>query len=162
DIFIAADLDWMDYLAERHLIKANTRTNLLGNELVLIAPMSKPIALKIAPGFPLSATLGRERLAIANPHSVPARKYAPHSLTSLGVWGSVSGKLAPAEKVRGALLLVSRGESPLGIVYRSDAIAEPGVTIVDRFPDSTHMPITYPVAVTSTGKPDAAKILAFL
>jgi len=162
DIFLSADLDWMDYLAERRLIRAESRVNLLGNRLVLVAPKSKPVTLKIAPGFGLAAALGRDRLALANPDVTPAGKYARAALTSLGVWDSVATKLAPAENVRGALVLVSRGEAPLGIVYRTDANADPGVVIVDTFPETSHPPIVYPIAITSNASPSAVKVLEFL
>ena len=162
DIFLSADLEWMDYVAERRLIQAGSRVNLLGNQLVLIATASRPVTLKIAPGFPLAATLGRDRLAMANPDVAPAGKYGRAALTTLGVWDSVAGKVASTETVRGALLLVARGEAPLGIVYRTDAIVEPRVVVVDRFPESTHPPIVYPVATTSVAKPAAGKILEFL
>src|SRR5438046_6876874 len=113
DIFISADLDWMDYLAKKNLIKAETRANLLGNQLVLIAPSNSTTKLGIAPSFPLAQALGNGRLAIADPNAVPAGKYGKASLQALGVWSSVAGKLAPTENVRAALLLVSRGEAPL-------------------------------------------------
>ncbi len=161
-LFISADLDWMNYLAERHLIKVDTRVNLLGNTLVLIAPASAPVHLLIAPGFALAAALGSGRLAIADPGAVPAGKYARAALTSLGVWDSVAGRLAPAENVRAALLFVSRGEAPLGIVYRTDAVADRGVSIVGAFPPASHPPIVYPAAVTMTGSADAVRVLAFL
>jgi cytochrome c peroxidase len=162
ELFISADLDWMDYLAERKLIQPASRVNLLGNQLVLIAPKSKPAALEIAPKFRLAAALGRERLALANPDVVPAGKYAKAALTSLGVWDTVAARIAPTENVRAALLLVSRGEAPLGIVYRTDAHADPGVVVVDTFPETTHPPIVYPAALTSTASASAQKILDFL
>ena len=162
DVFISADLEWMDYLAERRLIQPESRSNLLGNQLVLIAPASAPGTLKIAPGFPLATALGRERLAVADPTAVPAGKYAKAALTKLGVWESVSTRLAPAENVRAALLLVARGESPLGIVYRTDALAEPRVKIVDTFPESAHPAITYPMALTPGATPAAARFIEFL
>jgi molybdate transport system substrate-binding protein len=162
ELFISADIDWMDYLADRRLIRTDSRFNLVGNRLVLIAPKSKPVALKIGPGFGLAAALGRDRLALADPAAVPAGKYARAALTNLGVWDAVAGKIAAAENVRAALLLVSRGEAPLGIVYRSDAIADAGVLIVDTFPESTHPVIVYPAALSSTASADAAKVLAFL
>jgi molybdate transport system substrate-binding protein len=164
DLFISADLDWMDQLAARHLIRDGTRVNLLGNSLVLIAPSGHAPKLTIAPGFALAAALGSSRLAVADPAGVPAGKYAQAALTSLGVWASVEKKLAPAEDVRAALRLVARGEAPLGIVYRTDAIADPSVTIVDTFPASTHLPIVYPIAITASA-PEAdaaAKVLAYL
>jgi molybdate transport system substrate-binding protein len=162
DLFISADLDWMDYLAGRKLIRTDTRIDLAGNALVLIASRAAPVTLKIAPGFPIAATLGQNRLAIADPASVPAGKYAQAALTNLGVWNAVSTRIAAAENVRAALLLVSRGEAPLGIVYSTDATADPGVTIVDTFPESTHKPILYPAALTATAQPAAAKVLDFL
>src|SRR5271166_4633998 len=121
DIFISADLDWMDYLAKRNLIKLETRANLLGNRLVLIAPVDSIAKLSIAPNFPLAQALGNGRLAIADPNGVPAGRYGKAALETLGVWSSVADKLAPAENVRATLALVSRGEAPLGIVYQTDA-----------------------------------------
>ena len=149
DIFISADLDWMDYLAKRNLIKPETRTNLLGNRLVLIAPVASAGRLDIAPNFPLARALGKGRLAIADPSGVPAGRYAKAALESLGVWSSVANKLAPAENVRATLALVSRGEAPVGIVYQTDAVADKGVKIVGTFPDNTHPPIIYPIAVVA-------------
>jgi molybdate transport system substrate-binding protein len=162
EIFISADLDWMDYVETRNLIKKDSRVNFVGNTLVLIAPARQPVSLKIAPGFPLASRLGSSRLAVADPASVPAGKYAKAALTALGVWDSVSSKLAPAENVRAALVLVERGESPLGIVYRTDAVADSGVIVVDTFPASTHPPIVYPVALTSTATPNASRVLEYL
>ena len=170
DLFISADLDWMDYLAGKQLIRADSRVNLLGNRLVLIAPTAQPVTepeirrlnLKIAPGFALAAVLGRDRLALADPAVVPAGKYARAALTSLGVWDAVAGKIAAAENVRAALLLVSRREAPLGIVYHTDAFVDSGVRIVDTFPASSHPPIVYPAALTSVSSPAAVKVLDFL
>lgn len=162
EIFVSADLDWMDYVETRNLIKKETRTNLVGNTLVLIAPARQPVSLKIAPGFPLAARLGSSRLAVADPVAVPAGKYAKAALTALGVWDAVSPKLAPAENVRAALVLVERGEAPLGIVYRTDAVADAGVTVVDTFPATTHPPILYPIALTSIATPNAIRILDYL
>jgi molybdate transport system substrate-binding protein len=162
DLFISADLDWMDYVAERRLIRRETRVNLVGNDLVLIAPAGRVPALKIVAGFPLGAALGRERLALADPAAVPAGKYAQAALTSLGVWSQVAPKVAAAENVRAALVLVSRGEAPLGIVYRTDALADRSVVIVDVFPSQTHPRIVYPAAVTVSGSTDAVRVLAIL
>jgi molybdate transport system substrate-binding protein len=162
DLFISADLDWMDYVAARHRIQPATRVDLLGNDLVLVAPAARPVSLRIAPGFPIAEALGANRLAIADPDSVPAGKYGRAALTALGVWDRVSGKLAPAENVRAALLLVSRGEAPLGIVYRTDALADAGVRIVDVFPDWTHPAVVYPAALTTGAAPNAARVLTFL
>jgi molybdate transport system substrate-binding protein len=163
DIFISADLDWMDYLAERKLIKPETRKNLVGNALVLIAPASSTIKLTIAPNFPLAQTLGNERLAMADPRAVPAGKHGQAALEKLGVWSSVAGKVAAAENVRATLLLVARGEAPLGIVYATDAFADKSVKIIGEFPPDTHPPIIYPVAaVAGSSNPAVASYLDFL
>lgn len=161
DIFISADLDWMDYLAKAKLIKDDTRSNMLGNRLVLIAPKSSSTDIKIGKDFALAAALGDGRLAVADVKAVPAGKYAAAALKKLGVWSAVEPKLAQAENVRAALALVAQGEAPLGVVYETDAPAEPKVKIVDYFPDDTHPPIIYPIAVTSTAK-NADAALAFI
>jgi molybdate transport system substrate-binding protein len=163
DVFISADLDWMDYLAGKNLIKPATRSNILGNKLVLVAPTSSTITLTIAPNFPLAKELGDGHLAMADPASVPAGKYGKAALEKLGVWDSVSAKVASAENVRAALLLVERAEAPLGIVYQTDAVADKGVKIVAAFPADTHPAIIYPIAVTAGSKnPDADSYLAFV
>lgn len=159
DMFISADLDWMDYLGERKLLLAGTRVDLLRNTLVLIAPSSSTSKLTIAPNFGLAAALGTEKLAMANPDSVPAGKYGKRALMSLGVWNGVEKQVARADNVRAALALVSRGEAPYGIVYRTDALADKGVRIVDRFPDATHPAIVYPVALVATSRSTAARRL---
>ena len=163
DIFISADLDWMDYVAEHKLIKPETRFNLLGNKLVLIAPADSRINLTVGPNFPLAQALRNDRLAMADPSAVPAGKYGKAALEALGVWSSVAGKIAPAQDVRATLLLVSRGEAPLGIVYQTDAAADKGVKIVGAFPESTHPPIIYPIAVTTASThPGVAAYVGFL
>jgi len=163
DVFMSADLDWMDYLAQRRLIKPETRYNLLGNRLVLISPAGAQRDVTIAPGFPLANLLGGGRLAMADPDSVPAGKYAKAALEHLGVWASVQTRIARAENVRAALALVSRGEAPLGIVYRTDATADPKVKVVGFFPEDTHPPITYPIAaVAASTAPTTAAYLEFL
>ncbi|MGQ0674101.1 MAG: molybdate ABC transporter substrate-binding protein [Hyphomicrobium sp.] len=157
DIFIAADRDWMDYLAKADLIRTDTRADLLSNRLVLIAPASNTLSLEIKNGFALAAALGDGRLAVADVSAVPAGRYAKAALESLGVWTTVADRTAPAENVRVALMFVARGEAPLGIVYATDARAEPKVRVVGVFPESSHPPIVYPIAVTATAKnPDAA------
>jgi len=162
-MFISADLDWMDYLAQRGLIKPETRSNLLGNRIVLIAPKDKAQTIEIKPGFDLAKVLGDGRLAMANVDSVPAGKYGKAALEKLGVWAGVSGKIAQAENVRAALLLVSRGEAPAGIVYQTDAAADPNVKIIGTFPEDTHPPIIYPIALTANAThPDAAALLAYI
>jgi molybdate transport system substrate-binding protein len=163
DIFISADLDWMDYVEQRKLIKPETRKNLLGNHLVLVAPAASDIKVEIKPNFPLAALLKDGRLAIADPAAVPAGKYGKAALEKLGVWSSVADRLAPAENVRSALVFVSRQEAPLGIVYETDAAADKGVKVVAVFPEETHPPVVYPIALTAGSKnPEAAKFLAFL
>lgn len=159
DIFISADLDWMDYIDQKRLVAPNTRFELLRNTLVLIAPVSSVSALKIGPNFGLAAALGNEKLAMANPDSVPAGKYGKSALEKLGVWPSVEKQVARAENVRAALALVSRGEAPFGIVYRTDALADKGVRIVDTFPPDSHPPIIYPAALLVTSKSAAARPL---
>lgn len=159
DLFIAADTEWMDYAAQRGLVNRATRSDLLGNALVLVAPAASMVDLAIAPGFALAAALGNGRLALANPDSVPAGKYAKHALEFLGVWGSVERKVARNDNVRAALAFVARGEAPLGIVYRTDALAEPGVRIVGTFPPASHPPIVYPVALVAGERTPAAKAL---
>jgi len=163
-LFISADLDWMDYLAEQKLIRPGSRVNLAGNRLVLIAPRDRPVKLTIASGFDLAKALGAGRLAIADPAVVPAGRYARAALTTLGVWDSVANRIAATENVRAALMLVSRGEAPLGIVYASDARADSGVAVLDTFPATSHPPIVYPAALTSSAPAAsaAAAVLAFL
>ncbi len=162
DMFISADLDWMNYLEQHKLIDPETRIDLLGNSLVLIAPADSAARATIATGFPLAALLGDGRLAIADPASVPAGKYGRVALERLGVWSSVEHRIAAAENVRAALLLVARGEAPLGIVYQTDATAEPGVRIVDTFPPDSHPPIVYPMALTRAAGPEARAFAAYL
>ncbi len=144
-----ADLDWMDYVAQQEPDQAGDRSNLLGNRIVLIAPKDKAQAIEIKPGFDLAKVLGDGRLAMANVDAVPAGKYGKAALEKLGVWASVAGKVAQAENVRAALLLVSRGEAPAGIVYQTDAAADPNVEIIGTFPEDTHPPIIYPIALTA-------------
>ena len=163
DVFISADLDWMDYLAKRNLIKPETRANLLGNRLVLIAPVNSPLNLAIGPNFSLAQALGNGRLAIADPNGVPAGRYGKAALESLGVWSTIADRVAPAENVRAALALVARGETPLGIVYQTDAASDKDVKIVGIFPQDTHPPIIYPIAaVVSSTNPAALGYLAYL
>lgn len=163
DIFISADLDWMDYLQKRNLIKPESRLTLLGNKLVLIAPANSAGRIDIAPGFALADVLGNERLAMADPSAVPAGKYGKAALEKLGVWAAVSIKVAPAEDVRSALLVVSRGETPLGIVYASDAAADKGVRVVAVFPEDSHPPIVYPAALlASSDNPASTAFLDYL
>jgi molybdate transport system substrate-binding protein len=163
-IFISADQDWMDELAQRGLVASGSRLDLLGNALVLVAPRDSPLQLAIAPGFDLAGALGVDgHLAMAQPDSVPAGRYAKAALVSLGVWDAVEGRIVSAVDVRAALNFVGQGEAPLGIVYRSDATLEPAVRVLGTFPESTHPPIVYPAAVvTGHDTPAARALLAWL
>lgn len=163
DLFFSADLRWMDWLAERNLIAEGSRKTLLGNALVLIAPKDSTIELEIEPGFMLAEALGGGRLAMGEPKSVPAGTYGQAALEKLGVWDQVSTKFAGAENVRVALAYVSRGETPLGIVYATDAKSDPNVKVVDTFPADSHPPIVYPVALTAgSAHPGAKAFLDYL
>lgn len=155
-LFISADRDWMDYVEQRKLVVPGTRSELLGNALVLVAAKDSTTKLDIGPDFRLVDALGKDgRLALAEPNSVPAGKYAKAALTALGVWDGVAPRVVAAENVRAALNFVARGEAPLGIVYRSDAVSEPAVRVVATFPASSHAPIVYPVVLVA-GHDDAA------
>ncbi len=162
DVFFSADLEWMDYLQTRKLIQVATRHDVLGNHLVLVAPVTSKITLRIAPNFLLLAAVGNSRLAIGDPDGVPAGRYAHEALTKLGVWNAVADRLARADSVRSALVLVDRGEAPLGIVYQTDALIDKNVRVVDVFPDNTHLPITYPIALANGAKADAAEFLSYV
>jgi molybdate transport system substrate-binding protein len=163
DGFVSADLDWMDYGAQKKLIKDDTRFNLLGNKLVLIAPKdSKLDNVPIGPGFDLAKLAGDGKIATADVKSVPAGMYAKAALEKLGAWAAAEPKIAGTENVRVALTLVARGEAPLGIVYETDARSEPLVKVVGTFPPDSHPPIVYPAAATKDAKPESAKYLAFL
>lgn len=162
-IFISADVDWMDYAAQKKLIQPQSRGNLLGNRIVLIMPKNKAQTVEIKVDFDLAGMLGDGRLAMANVDAVPAGKYGKAALEKLGAWAGVSGKLAQTENVRAALLLVSRGEAAAGIVYRTDAASDPNVSIIGTFPEDTHPAIVYPMALTTKAtRPDAKSFLGFL
>jgi molybdate transport system substrate-binding protein len=162
DAFVSADVEWMDYLASHGSVDLKTRRNVAGNELVLIAPAGSGVTLAITKGFPLASALGKGRLAIADPAYVPAGRYARSALTALGVWAQAEPHLAPAENVRAALALVSRGEAPLGIVYRTDAAVDPKVRVVAAFPADSYPPIVYPAAKLANGAAEAAGFVEFL
>jgi molybdate transport system substrate-binding protein len=164
DLFASADLDWMDWAQQRNLIRVDTRRTLLGNALVLVEPANlPPTQLVIAPGFPLASAIGDSRLVTGNPQSVPVGRYAQAALTSLGVWDQVGPRIAGADNVRAALLLVARGEARFGIVYETDARIEPRVRVVGTFPATSHPPIVYPFAVTAkSSNPDAIAFLDYL
>jgi molybdate transport system substrate-binding protein len=164
DIFISADLEWMDYVGERKLIKPGTRFNLLGNKLVLIAPAGSKLAtVTIGQGFDIAKLAGSGRIAVANVNAVPAGRYAKAALEKLGAWAAAEPKLAQAENVRATLAFVTRDETPVGIVYETDAKVEPKVRVVGAFPDSSYPPVTYPVAETAIAtKQSASQYLHFL
>jgi len=163
DVFVSADLKWMDYGAQKKVIKDDTRVNLLGNTLVLIAAKDSKIDhVDIKPGFDLAKLAGDGRIATGDVKAVPVGIYAQAALQKLGVWDKVEPKMAMTQNVRAALTLVARGEAPLGIVYSTDAKVEPGVKIVATFPENSHDPIIYPVAATVTAKPETTVYLAFL
>jgi molybdate transport system substrate-binding protein len=166
DIFISADLQWMDYLQQRNLIQSKTRVDLLGNRLVLVAPLNsalgRTVRVTLGAGFPLAKLLRGGRLAMADPEAVPAGIYGKAALTNLGAWSSVAGRVAAAENVRAALALVARGEAPLGIVYQTDAAVEPGVRVVATFPPGSTPPIVYPMALTKGARPGAAAFASYL
>jgi molybdate transport system substrate-binding protein len=163
DIFFSADFDWMDFGQQKDLIRPDTRFNLLGNRLVLIAPKDSSVSVNIQPGFDLAALLKGGRLAMGTVDAVPAGKYGKAALEKLGVWDSVKDKIAQAESVRAALLFVSHGKAVLGIVYQTDAAADLGVKIVGLFPENTHPPIIYPVALTKRStNADAQAFLNYL
>lgn len=163
-LFISADRDWMDHLAGQQLLVDDTRVDLLGNALVLVAPAGSTATLAIGPRFDLAGALGSDgRLAIGEPNSVPAGKYAKAALVSLGAWSGVESRIVSADNVRAALNFVVRREASLGIVYRSDAVSEPGVRVLDTFVASSHPPIVYPVALLrSHDGDDARAVLAVL
>jgi molybdate transport system substrate-binding protein len=163
DVLITASVSWMDYAARRGLIRAASRSVFAGNALVLIAPAPSALRLRIAPGFDLAGALGDGRLAMGDPDHVPAGIYGLEALHHFGVGAAVGDRLARAASVRGALALVARGECPLGIVYRSDAAAEPAVRVLDTFPPASHAPIVYPMAITAASThPQADTFAAFL
>jgi molybdate transport system substrate-binding protein len=163
DIFLSADTDWMDYATKQKTIKPETRTNLLGNSIVLIAPKDSTIdKVSIASGFDLAKLAGNGRIATGDVSSVPVGKYAKAALEKLGAWEAAAPKFAMAESVRAALTLVARGEAVLGIVYATDAKVEPAVKIVGTFPAESHPPIIYPVAATTSTGPGASDYLTFL
>ena len=152
DVFISADLDWMDYLDQRKLLRAGTRMNLLRNRLVLIAPAESRLQVEIKAGFALDKLLGDGKLSMADPDSVPAGKYGKAALEKLGAWSAVERRVARGDNVRTALNFVSRGEAPLGIVYETDAFAEKKVRVIARFPQDAHPAIIYPAAALAGSK----------
>ncbi len=164
NVFLSADERWMDWLQKRNLIVPDTRRTLLRNTLVLIVPKNRARTLAIGPDLDVDALLGPDgRLATGDPASVPVGIYAKQALSKLGLWDKVQPHLAPAENVRAALLLVERGEAAAGIVYATDAAASRDVAVAGTFPESSHDPITYPVAlVRGNDTPEARALLAFI
>jgi molybdate transport system substrate-binding protein len=162
DLFVSADQEWMDYLQQRALIDERSRRDLVGNRLVLIAPADSKVELTIAPGFPLTAALGRGRLSTGDPDTVPVGRYARAALVSLGLWDAIQDRLVRADNVRSAMMFVARGEAPLGIVYATDALADPKVRVVDTFPANTHAPIVYPAAAIRGSRQEAIAYLDYL
>jgi molybdate transport system substrate-binding protein len=164
NLFASADQKWMDYLADKKLIVADTRKDLLGNDLVLVVAADKPQHVTIGPGFNLLGLLGPNgRVATGDPAHVPVGIYAEQALKRLGIWGAVSPRLARTDDVRSALLLVERGEAPAGIVYATDAAVSKAVMVAGTFPANSHDPVSYPFAVTQSGDtPDARALMTFL
>ncbi len=162
DVFLSADPEWMDYLEQRNLIAAGSRSDLLTNALVLVGPADGRQALKLVPHVALLAALDGGRLAMGDPDSVPAGRYAKAALIKLGVWAELEARLVRAENVRAALAYVARGEAPLGIVYATDAQADRKVRILDTFATDLHPAIRYPLALTRTASPEAAAFVAYL
>ena len=164
NLFASADEKWMDYLSDKKLIAAETRKDLLGNDLVLVVPADHPLHVTIGSGFDLAGLLGPNgRLAVGDPAHVPVGIYAEQALKKLGMWDSIEPRLARTADVRSGLLLVERGEAPAGIVYGTDAAVSKGVMVSGTFPDNSHDPITYPFAVTRTGDtPEARALLTFM
>ena len=165
DVYISANKKWMDYLEEKHLLTDGSRFDLLGNRIVLIVPADSPVTkIDVLPGFPLVDHLGADgRLAIGDPDHVPAGTYGRKALENLGSWKPLEDRLAPMKDVRAALVLVERGEAPVGLVYATDAAISAKVRVVGTFPADAHPPIVYPVAAVIDGKtPEAMKFLSFL
>jgi molybdate transport system substrate-binding protein len=164
DIFVSADEEWMNYLAERNLIVADTRISALSNRLVLIVPADKPQPVDIRNGMDLAALLGRRgRIATGDPAHVPVGRYAQQALTNLGLWTQAEPRLARAENVRAAMAFVERGEAPVGIVYATDAAVSTRVRVAGTFPAASHEPISYPFAVVrGKDSPSNRRLLGFL
>lgn len=163
DLFVSADEEWMDVLAREGRIVPETRADLARGALVLVAPAASAVRLDLRPGVALARALGEGRLAMADPDAVPAGRYGREALQHLGVWDAVATRVARAENVRAALALVAHGAAPLGIVYATDARAEPGVRVVGTFPEKSHAPVRYPLARLKTAThPDAEAFRRFL
>lgn len=163
DIFVSADEQWMDYLAQRNLIEASTRSSRLGNVLVLITPPGDKRTIDIKPGFDLAGMIGSGKLATGDPAHVPVGRYAQQALTKLGIWEAVVPKIARTDNVRAALLLVERGEAPFGIVYATDAAASGKVDVAGTFPADSYPPVSYPFAILAgRDRPEVRRFLEFV
>lgn len=155
DIFVSAAENWMDEVAKAGQVAGDSRRDLFGNRLVLVASDPDAAAVEITQGFDLALLLGQDKLAMAMVDAVPAGQYGKAALENLGVWSSVAASVAQADNVRAALAFVARGEAPYGVVYASDAVAEPKVKVVGIFPDTSHGPIRYPAALLTTASDPA-------
>lgn len=163
NLFLSADLAWMDYLEQRAMIINESRTNLLGNSLVLIAPANSSLKVELKPGSDLAGLLSGGLLASGDPDHVPAGKYARAALEKLGIWKDIEGRIARTNDVRAALALVERAECPLGIVYATDAASSQKVKVVGAFPADSYPPVVYPAAlVKDKSTPAARSLLEFL
>jgi molybdate transport system substrate-binding protein len=162
EVFFPADQEWMDYLAKKQLLAPGSRRDVVGNKLVLIAPATSKASVKITTGTSLLAAIGNGRVATGDPDSVPVGKYAKAALTKLGAWDGLQARMVRAENVRSALAFVARGEAPFGIVYLTDARIDKNVKVLDTFPESTHTPITYPIALTRKADADARHFLKYV
>lgn len=162
DVFLSADTTWMKYLEERNLLEPGSRSELLGNRIVFIVPVSSSVqSITVSPQLDLLELLGRDgRLSVGDPAHVPVGRYAKAALEHLKLWTQVENRIAPAQDVRAGLVLVERAESPLGIVYATDAAVSDKVRVADTFPLDSHPSIDYPVAAIKGSKRDAA--LAFI
>jgi molybdate transport system substrate-binding protein len=162
-LFVSADEPWADYLEARKLLLPGSRVSFLANRLVLIAPADRPFKTKIGPHFPLTRLLGNGKLAMADPDSVPAGRYGKAALTKLGVWRAVEARVVRGDSVRAALRFVETGAAPAGIVYATDAAASRKVVVAGVFPESSHPPIRYPLAlVAAHATPEAKAFRAWL
>jgi molybdate transport system substrate-binding protein len=162
EVFFPADQEWMDYLEKKQLLAPGSRKDIVGNKLVLIAPATSRASVRITTGSALLAAIGTARVATGDPDSVPVGKYAKAALTKLGAWDGLQARMVRAENVRSALAFVARGEAPFGIVYLTDARIDRNVKVLDTFPESTHAPITYPIALTKKADADAQRFLRYV
>lgn len=157
DIFLSANNKWMNYLEDKGTIQKQTRFNLLGNRIALIVPLQSPVQkISIDQGLDISSFLGKDgRIAMGDPAHVPAGMYGKQALVTLGLWDKISNRIAPMKDVRAALVMVERAETPIGIVYATDAAISRKVRIAGLFPSECHQEIVYPIAVVKEGKSKA-------